>query len=442
MEISRKSNSDVLAERVANVLGACVPAGSAICVGFSGGVDSVVLLHLLHRLAPRQNWRLHALHVHHGISQHADDWAKFCTEFCTQIAIPLHVEAVNLQPLLHLGIEAAARQLRHAALQQHASDFIALAHHQDDQAETVLLQLLRGAGVRGAAAMPLLKTRSQRASVLRPLLGVSKADLLDYAHAEQLAWVEDDSNTDVIYARNFLRQRVLPQLAQHFPAYRQTLSRSAQHFAEAAQLQDELAALDGENFIHGNRLKMSVLLGLSEVRGKNLLRYFLTQQGAQLPDSTRLQEMLRQALTARDDARVCIAWSGHEMRRYRDELHFLAHASIPERYELLWQGEAMLSLPNGAELTFIRLAGQGIDAGRLAGKSVVVTTRRGGEHIQLAANRPHRSLKNLLQEHGIPPWQRNTYPLLYADGVLICVPNIGVAVAWAAAGGVSPLLRF
>jgi tRNA(Ile)-lysidine synthase len=419
-----------LFERVSNVLLPVAPPHSQILVGLSGGVDSVVLLHLLHQLAPRFSWQLSALHVHHGISPNADAWAKFCAEFCTRLSIPLHLEKVDVQPLRHLGIEAAARQLRHAALQQHASDFIALAHHQDDQVETMLLQLLRGAGVNGAAAMPVVKVRRNQATLLRPLLGVSKAALLDYAQAQQVAWVDDESNLDVSYARNFLRQRVLPEVARHFPAYRQTLARSAQHFAESAQLQDELAALDGADFIHGNRLKMSALLGLSEVRGRNLLRYFLTQQGAQLPDSRRLQEMLRQVLHARDNATLCVAWHTHQVRRYQGEVYFLHHTPSRDGFCVAWQGEHILALQEGGELHCSQQAGLGISLLALQNKTVTVRTRQGGETLQMAKNRPRRRLKQLLQEHLIPPWLRDTYPLIYADEQLICVPNIGIELSY------------
>ena len=194
-----------LQERVADTLSSVVPRGSSLLLGLSGGVDSVVLLHLLAQLSPRFSWKLSAMHVHHGISVHAGSWAAFCSELCAKYSIPLQIERVDITPLRDMGIEAAARQLRHAALARQKVDFIALAHHRDDQAETLLLQLLRGAGVRGASAMPLLKPRKGAPSLLRPLLDITRSELEAYASEHGLRWVEDDSNEDVSYPRNVFR---------------------------------------------------------------------------------------------------------------------------------------------------------------------------------------------------------------------------------------------
>ena len=219
MEISRKSGYNTLLECSAAALHPVVPEGSSIALGLSGGADSVVLLHLLRQLAVRYAWRLSAVHVHHGISPQADAWAAFCADLCVRENIPLQIERVNIAPLRHLGIEAAARTLRHAALARQQVDFIALAHHQDDQVETLLLQLLRGAGVRGVSAMPVFKRRDGASAIVRPLLDIARSTLLAYAQQHALQWVEDESNADDAYPRNFLRHRVLPLLQQRFPAY-------------------------------------------------------------------------------------------------------------------------------------------------------------------------------------------------------------------------------
>ena len=262
----QKGGRGDLLKHVAHLLSPVVPAGSSILLGLSGGVDSVVLLHLLQQLSPRHSWRFSALHVHHGISPQADAWAAFCADLCARHDVPLQVEHVDITPLRELGIEAAARKLRHAALAGQRADFVALAHHQDDQAETMLLQLLRGAGVRGASAMTFVKRASQHTPspltgegggegdaypgtvLLRPLLDIPRSALLDYAQQHALQWVEDESNADDAYPRNFLRHRVLTLLEQRFPAYRETLSRSARHFAEASELLDQLAQQDANIF--------------------------------------------------------------------------------------------------------------------------------------------------------------------------------------------------
>src|SRR3989338_1659156 len=222
MASSRKLSLADFTGRIAAHIVPLLPAHSSILIGLSGGVDSVVLLHLLHQLAPRFSWQLSALHVHHGISPNADAWAEFCAELCARLHIPLHVEHVDIAPLRKHGIEAAARKLRHAAFARQSCDFVALAHHADDQAETLLLQLLRGAGVRGASAMPLLAGREGSPNLLRPLLHCLRREILDYAAAHGLRWIEDESNADDSYPRNFLRHRLLPLLEEKFPAYRRS----------------------------------------------------------------------------------------------------------------------------------------------------------------------------------------------------------------------------
>ncbi|RFC41259.1 MAG: tRNA(Ile)-lysidine synthase [Candidatus Nitrotoga sp. CP45] len=427
MASSRKSSFD-LTECVTDALSPLLTAGSSILLGLSGGVDSVVLLHLLQQLSLRYSWCLSALHVHHGISPQADDWAVFCADLCALYEIPLQIEHVNIAPLRSLGIEAAARKLRHAALVQQQVDFVALAHHLDDQAETLLLQLLRGAGVRGASAMPAIKHRANVPTLLRPLLNVPRSILLEYAQQHALQWVEDESNADDAYPRNFLRHRILPLLEQRFPAYRKTLLRSAQHFAEAAELLDELAQQDAELAIVDNRLDVKKLRVLGVIRAKNLLRYFLAAQGTPIPDSTRLQEMLRQLCNARQDAQVCIDWQGWQMRRYRDHAYTMSALPPPVDFTVIWHGEAevLLPPPHGA-LLFKHAIGQGVSLAKLQLGIVKIRSRHGGENIRVNAARGQRELKNLLQEHGILPWQRDLLPLLFCNADLVCVPGIAIA---------------
>lgn len=435
MANSRKSISD-LSGRVADALTPVVPRGSSLLVGLSGGLDSVVLLHVLAQLSPLFSWRLGALHVHHGISPHADAWAEFCAEVCAGHAVPLQVERVDITPLRHMGIEAAARQLRHAALARQPVDFIALAHHRDDQAETLLLQLLRGAGVRGGSAMPLLKARADAPSLLRPLLDFERGELERYAREQGLRWVEDESNADVSYPRNFLRHRVLPLLEQGFPAYRETLARSARHFAEAAELLDELAAQDAAAAMQGDRLSVAALRQLGVARGKNLLRHFLAERGAPIPDHTRLAEMLRQLCEARADAQLRITWQGWQLRCFRAHAYVLPQTLPPCEFVLDWQGEAELFLPaSHGVLRFEAVTGQGISQAKLQQGRVQVRSRHGDVSIQPAATRPHRSLRNLLQEQEVPPWKRELLPLLYCGDELVSVPGVAVSAGYQTQAG-------
>lgn len=432
MANSRKSSISLL-ERVTDTLSLVVPRGSSLLLGLSGGVDSVVLLHLLAQISPHFPLRLSALHVHHGISPLADNWAEFCTTLCTKYAIPLQIEHVDLAPLRAMGVEAAARQLRHAALARQDVDFIALAHHRDDQVETLLLQLLRGAGVRGASAMPVLLPRSASPSLVRPLLDLDRASIMAYANQHALRWVEDDSNKDEHYPRNFLRHRVLPELAQRFPSYRSTLTRSIRHFAEAAELLDELAIQDASHAIHNDSLSVAALRQLSSARSKNLLRYFLALRKAPIPDASRLAEMLRQLCVAGKGAQICITWQGWQLRCYRDHAYALTVTLPATEFAIVWQGETEIVLPaQHGLLLFDRVTGQGLSLEKLQRGGLSIRARQGSESMLLDQMRPRQSLRNLLPQHGVPPWQRALMPLLYCGEELVWVPGVASAASYAA----------
>ncbi len=407
-------------------------------------MDSVVLLHLLHTLAPRFEWQLSALHVHHGISPNADRWADFCSGLCIRLNIPLHIERVDISPLqADHGIEAAARKLRHAAFSRQKCDFVALAHHADDQAETLLLQLLRGAGIRGVAAMPVLSKvegpvlsqvegpllgSTPAPATLRPLLDIPRSALAEYAQQHRLHWVEDESNADDYYPRNFLRHRLLPLLEQRFPAYRNTLARSAQHFAEAGGLLDELALQDMQDPGEAAALDVARLRTLPHARAKNLLRYFLHRQLAPMPHAAQLEDMLRQLCDAREDAAVCVEFGPWQLRRYRDKAYVtgLAGQFDPDLV-LPWRGEAELRWPAlDRIIAFSRVQGTGISLGKLQRESVTLRLRSGSESLRPSAAAATRSLKNLFQEHHVPPWQRQRLPLLYCGDELASV--VGVAI--------------
>ncbi len=419
---------------VEKALSPMLPPSSSILLALSGGIDSVVLLHLLHHLAPRYSWRLSALHIHHGISPYADAWAAFCTDLCTRYAIPFKVEQVDIAPLREHGIEAAARKLRHSALDRQAVDFIALAHHQDDQVETLLLQMLRGAGLRGASAMPMFRQRAGYPSQVRPLLNVARSELLAYAQQHSLQWVEDESNADDTYPRNFMRHRVLPLLEERFPAYRTTLARSSQHFAEASELLDQLAQQDAQGALLNRSLEMACLQSLNAARAKNLLRYFLHSLGAPTPQTVQLDDMLYQLCSARQGAVVRFTFGNWEIRRYQGRVYAFERLSEPNpEFYAEWRGEPALEFPElGGTLVFEPVIGHGLDLKKLQQDKVTVRLRQGAERIHLDAKRPTRTLKNLLQEQDIPPWQRDRLPLLFCGEKLVGIPGIGVECGYQA----------
>jgi tRNA(Ile)-lysidine synthase len=437
MASSRKLHLTDLTESVAAQIAPLIPSHSFILVGLSGGVDSVALLHLLHKLAPRFSWQLSALHVHHGISPNADAWSDFCANLCAGYNISLSIQRVDIAPLREHGIEAAARKLRHAVFAEQVCDFVALAHHADDQAETLLLQLLRGAGVRGTSAMAQFIERKDSLRLIRPLLHCSRQEIIDYAVAQNLRWIEDESNTDDKYPRNFLRHRVLPLLGERFPAYRDTLARSAQHFAEASLLLDELAQQDAEQAIAGATLSVPALQSLNPARAKNMLRYFLHSAGAPMPQAVQLEDMLRQLCDARRDASVCVNYGDWQVRRYLGRAYALrALGEFDNTLVLPWQGEDELAWPAlNARLRFERMPVRQestamISLEKLQRAPVTLRLRRGGESLRPHIDAANRSLKNLLQEHHVPPWRRDRLPLLYCGNELVCVTGVAVTAGY------------
>jgi tRNA(Ile)-lysidine synthase len=425
-----------------------------VAVGLSGGVDSVVLLDCLQRCAGPLRFRLSALHVNHQLSANAARWAAFCRRLCRARGIPFSAVKVKLRR--SGGIEAAARAARYAAFALHECDYIALAHHRDDQVETFLLQLLRGAGVKGLAAMPLLRraegkvsrdegkttrhptldTRRSAPAILRPLLDVTRAEIMEYAKSRKLKWVEDESNADVRHARNYLRHEILPVIARRFPAYLSTIARSVGHVADAASVMDELAAADAVGSIEDGALAVAALRALPGTRARNLLRAFLAAHGLAMPGAERLDEALRQALAAKSDAQVLIELARASLRRYAGFLHVVRAGKGPAGYSRRWRGEQRLVLDGlGGVLTMKRGAGAGIALARLRAGKVTIRARRGGERLQPDCRRPRRTLKNLLQESGVPPWLRDRLPLMFCGDKLVWAAGLGVDCAFQARKG-------
>lgn len=416
-----------LKTQLASHLASIFRPGQKLLLAFSGGLDSRVLLELLAELRSSIGFNLSAMHVHHGLSPNADNWAKFCSDICAALNVPIEMVHVSVAKDSGLGLEASARSARYKALLNADTDYILLAHHQDDQAETLLLQLLRGAGAKGLSGMA---RQDESRRLLRPLLDVSRAELLAFAEQRRLQWITDESNNDVSYDRNYCRHEIFPVLKKRFPAAKQTLARSASHLAEAAMLLDELAQIDlarGQKQQSQKQLDLRVLADLPEARARNLLRWWLTANGQPLPSTIRLQEMLRQLLTAKADARVKITVNSAEnvyLRRYQGCAYLESGSANP--MALLWQGEAELKLPDNSRLVFEKKSGCGLAFKRLSINKLRITHRAGGERFKPDLTKPTRTLKHLLQEANIPPWKREHLPLIYCDDVLAVVPGIGV----------------
>lgn len=273
-------------------------------------------------------------------------------------------------------------------------------------------------------------------SVLRPLLAASRFEIEAYARARKLRWVEDESNLDPRFDRNFLRLRVLPRLERRYPGCRAALARAARHLANAAQLLDELAAGDAARAIEGGAISVAALRGLGPARARNLLRHLLRARGGAMPPEASLAEALRQASTARRDARVEVALGDMRLRVHRGLAHLEADRGVPPDLEITWRGEKELELPGAlGRLRFRRRRGRGLALARLEREGATLRLRRGGERLRPDPRRPRRTLKNLLQEAGIPPWRRERMPLLYCGGRLAWAPEIGVDADFACAPG-------
>jgi tRNA(Ile)-lysidine synthase len=321
MAASRNKPSSNIPGRVAAFLAARETGDGLLSVGLSGGCDSVVLLHVLLELGLGE--RLSVIHVNHGLSPNAGRWADFCISYCARLGVACQVEPVEVSRESGFGLEAAARAARYRVFSAISANTLLLGHHQGDQAETVLFNLLRGAGVTGAAAIPADR-RLGRLRILRPLLDVSRHEIEAYARAAGLEWIEDESNADTALTRNFMRHEVLPALAERFPAAERNLAQAAGHFAEADALLSELALLDWQLAADGDALRLSEVRKMSPARLKNLLRHRLRQLRWQAPAAARLEEFARQLLSAGPDRHPALELAEGCMKAGQGRLRWIA----------------------------------------------------------------------------------------------------------------------
>lgn len=416
-----------------------IQPGDRLVVALSGGVDSVVLLHLLTQFSKSMQLNMAAVHVEHGISTCAGQWSAFCRALCDSLAVPLSIHRLKIRKQPQESLEAAAREARYQIFKAIEADYVVLAQHQDDQVETLLLQLLRGAGVKGLSAMPTVRLFEPNKTIklFRPLLNIPRSGILDYARLHGLSWVTDESNLDISYDRNFLRHRILPLLEQRYPAYRQTLSRSVQHLGDAAHLLDDLAKIDAEATMVAGKLSLSALRDLEPARARNLLRYLLAQCMVRLPNSAKLEEILRQLNSIQPDNHFRCTVDTLEIRCYREQVEFIPANFLPESiFSVVWQGEQRLVIESmKGVLEFTRLNNKGIDLAKLSQQTVTVRSRSGGERFQPDCRRPRRSLKKFLQEAALAPWERTMLPLLFCGDQLVWAAGVGIDCNFQAPAG-------
>jgi len=435
----KSSLQNIFADAIAGI-----PADQPIAIAYSGGLDSSVLLHLARALERP----LLAFHIHHGLSPNGDAWEVHCAAECAQRGVTFASRRVTLDGG-KAGIEASARQARYAALgelcREHGVTTLLTAHHLDDQAETVLLQLVRGAGPAGLSGMdagshaPAL-LGSDDILLARPLLQASRQQLEAYADAHGIAHIDDESNDDTRYARNALRHTVMPALAAAFPGYQERFARSAAHAQSAQRLLTELAQQDlltcrRSEDVGG--IDVEALRALSADRRNNLLRHWFAVEGIRIPSASWLLEMTTQLLEARDDANLLVTHPDREVRRYRGRLYL-----APKQRELAgtredifedapfqhfrWQGEASIAFPDYGGTLHFDVAEEGCAPEWLREQLLTISFRRGGERLKLAPNRPTRGLKQHYQAHDIPAWDRGRLPVVGIPGQLLYAAGLGM----------------
>jgi tRNA(Ile)-lysidine synthase len=390
-------------------------------VAFSGGVDSTVLAHLLVKQR-RQLGSLRLAHVDHGLQPASAGWSLRCAELARQWRVPF----VPLDARIVRGKsspEAAARDARYALLARamEPGEVLVTAQHRDDQAETLLLQLLRGAGVAGLAAMPAFVPFAQ-GFLARPLLAVARADLEATARAAGLRWIDDPSNADTRFSRNFVRHRLMPLIREHWPGADKALARSAAHMAEAAVLLHERAAQDLARLADGAGLSVSALRALPVARRRNALRSFIARHGVEMPEASRLREMSGPLLAARADAQPEITWGDARMVRQGGRLELQKSHEKPREFvakSWRWQIDRPLDL-DGSSLTLLDDAKGPIDVSQLP-RVLELRARTGGERLRPSPRARTQTLKSLLQHAKVPVEDRASLPLLFAGERLIAV---------------------
>lgn len=419
-----------------------LPAATGYLLALSGGLDSMCLLETLCRYREMHpEMRVRAVHIHHGLSPNADAWAEHCLEACRQRQISCQVRRVQVARASGEGLEAAARNARYQVFEEELlpGEVLLQAHHQDDQAETLLLNLVRGSGVRGLAAMPRQRPLG-RGVLYRPLLDWSRSELEQLAWHWQLGWVEDESNRELVFDRNYLRHRILPPLKERWPTLTARLAQTSNWCREADQLMGELAQLDAQTVISPTgELLIPNLQSLSPARQRNLVRFWIESQGFISPGERIFARIFSEVITARIDASPELRWPGVRLRRYRDRLVLDRETAEADSHLVLdWNLQDSLALPWGK----LRAMRQSSQAGgqrllRLPGahEQVTVRFRRGGEECRMPHNGLRRPLKKLLQEWGVPTWQRNRLPLVYFNDELAAVPGYLVARGFVAEPG-------
>ena len=419
-----------------------------LVLGYSGGLDSRVLLQVLHELNNlySMEYDLIAIHVNHGLQKDAKDWQQHCQQTAENLGIGFFYETVKIDTDTSDSIEELARNARYEVFARYLDkgDVLCLAHHQEDQAETFMLRLLRGSGSLGLSSMQVSSLRDKNI-VLRPMLNLSKKLLTTYAHEHNLQWVEDPSNLDLDYDRNYLRHKIMPLLEQRWESVSQRFSRSAELNAEASKLLDVLAdqdmalvckTIDDAPLTKNQKLEITGLKNLENDRRLNVIRYWLRSLDLSLPSRVKLRQINRDILEAADDGEPCVSWAGAEIRRFRNYLYAMEPLPVVGGIQVSnWNLQKAFKLAEGlGELSSTLVSNAGLRKEE-PGEQVSVRYRQGGERCKPVGRSGSQTLKKLFQEYDIPPWERHLIPLIYYNDQLAAVPGKWVCEGFDAQSG-------
>ncbi len=398
-------------------------ASQHIYIAYSGGIDSHVLLHLCASFDNLKE-KITAVYINHGLQSEAESWGRHCEKVCSGLGVKYLSLKANAQAAPGESPEEAARNARYSALKPLLAedDLLLLAQHAEDQLESVLLQLFRGSGLKGLSGMPETMPFG-KGLLLRPLLDISKTEILGYAQNHNLKWIEDPSNKQTHFDRNFLRNDIIPLLKQRWPSLGLTVPRSAAHCANAQSL---LASLADKLLVdvfdkNNNTLNISGLKKYPLLQQQLVIRQWFQQLGLRMPSRDFVDRVLVQVVAAREGANPVLSTQVCSIRRYRDELYCLKATQKIPAFDLIWHPEEpLLKLTDEVAYQTVK-SSSGIPTVKWHNSKITVKSRVGGETLSLPGRCGHHSLKNLFQEAGIPPWVRGTIPLFYLDGKLAAV---------------------
>lgn len=430
--MTKMKNNDLFNQFTKQLMTTIKPAGD-FHIALSGGLDSVVLLHLFFRLKSQQpSFNISAHHVNHGLSQHAEEWSEFCAEYCHRLAINFSVSKVQLSKQSRTSLEALAREKRYQALQQDltSTSYLVTAHHQDDQLETILLALKRGSGITGLQGIQACQ-KMPVGYLLRPLLGFSRQQLEAYAQLHNLQWIEDDSNSNQDFDRNFIRHSITPLLKARWPSIAKSFSRSAEICQQQQQVLDEIAQQDYHAvlycFLNQQALSISALNELSVGRRNNVLRLWFKKHQLAYPSAVQLQTIWTDVVLADVNALPSMQLKAHSIRRYLDHLYLVNGQDIAQNHSQLlpWQGQSRLSFADGRvqlQLGFVDNLDSAEEIIKCANNAQIEICFR--SHLpttlrcQPIGRNGSRSIKKLLHEYQVAPWLRDLVPFVLIDGEL------------------------